>query len=308
MGKLLTINLLSGGTFMQLRTDLALEAREFVDEKEEGVVVKEEEQDGIKISEIKILNQKAAKKMNKPIGTYITAELAPLTDNLRDGDSKAEYIGKLIVPLLPKEGTILIAGIGNETITPDALGPKSADNILATRHITGELKRSLGLSGLRSVAVLAPGVLGQTGIETGELIKSVVESIKPSAVIAIDALASRSLSRLGCTIQISDAGISPGSGVGNHRLSLNKETMGIPVIGIGVPTVVDAQTLALELIPEAKLSYQQKGLVSPRGEQMIVTPREIDLLIERASRLVGMSLNCALHKGLSVEDFCLLLA
>lgn len=308
MGKLLTINLLSGGTFMQLRTDLALEAREFVDEKEEGVVVKEEEQDGIKISEIKILNQKAAKKMNKPIGTYITAELAPLTDNLRDGDSKAEYIGKLIEPLLPKEGTILIAGIGNETITPDALGPKSADNILATRHITGELKRSLGLSGLRSVAVLAPGVLGQTGIETGELIKSVVESIKPSAVIVIDALASRSLSRLGCTIQISDAGISPGSGVGNHRLSLNKETMGIPVIGIGVPTVVDAQTLALELIPEAKLSYQQKGLVSPRGEQMIVTPREIDLLIERASRLVGMSLNCALHKGLSVEDFCLLLA
>ena len=308
MGKLLTINLLSGGTFMQLRTDLALEAREFVDEKEEGVVVKEEEQDGIKISEIKILNQKAAKKMNKPIGTYITAELAPLTDNLRDGDSKAEYIGKLIEPLLPKEGTILIAGIGNETITPDALGPKSADNILATRHITGELKRSLGLSGLRSVAVLAPGVLGQTGIETGELIKSVVDSIKPSAVIAIDALASRSLSRLGCTIQISDAGISPGSGVGNHRLSLNKETMGIPVIGIGVPTVVDAQTLALELIPEAKLSYQQKGLVSPRGEQMIVTPREIDLLIERASRLVGMSLNCALHKGLSVEDFCLLLA
>ena len=210
--------------------------------------------------------------------------------------------------MLPKEGTILIAGIGNETITPDALGPKSADNILATRHITGELKRSLGLSGLRSVAVLAPGVLGQTGIETGELIKSVVESIKPSAVIVIDALASRSLSRLGCTIQISDAGISPGSGVGNHRLSLNKETMGIPVIGIGVPTVVDAQTLALELIPEAKLSYQQKGLVSPRGEQMIVTPREIDLLIERASRLVGMSLNCALHKGLSVEDFCLLLA
>ncbi len=308
MGKLLTINLLSGGTFMQLRTDLALEAREFVDEKEEGVVVKEEEQDGIKISEIKILNQKAAKKMNKPIGTYITAELAPLTDNLRDGDSKAEYIGKLIEPLLPKEGTILIAGIGNETITPDALGPKSADNILATRHITGELKRSLGLSGLRSVAVLAPGVLGQTGIETGELIKSVVESIKPSAVIAIDALASRSLSRLGCTIQISDAGISPGSGVGNHRLSLNKETTGIPVIGIGIPTVVDAQTLALELIPEAKLSYQQKGLVSPRGEQMIVTPREIDLLIERASRLVGMSLNCALHKGLSVEDFCLLLA
>lgn len=293
---------------MQMRTDLALEAREFVDEKESGIAVKEEEQDGIKISEIKILNNNAAKKMNKPIGTYITAELEPLTDNLRDGDAKAEYIGKLIEPLLPKDGTILIAGIGNETITPDALGPKSANNILATRHISGELKRSLGLAGLRSVAVLAPGVLGQTGIETGELIKSVVKSIKPSAVIAIDALASRSLSRLGCTIQISDAGISPGSGVGNHHLSLNKETMGIPVIGIGVPTVVDAQTLALELIPEAELSYPQKGLVSPRGEQMIVTPREIDLLIERASRLVGMSLNCALHKGLSAEDFCMLLA
>lgn len=293
---------------MQMRTDLALEAREFIDEEQRGISVKEDNRHGIKISEIKILNEEAAHQMNKPVGTYITAELEPLTDNLRDGDEKAEYIGELIAPLIPDEGTVLVAGIGNETITPDALGPKSAESILATRHISGELKRSLGLSGLRSVAVLAPGVLGQTGIETGELIKSVVTRIKPCAVIAIDALASRSLSRLGCTIQISDAGISPGSGVGNHRLSLNRESMGIPVIGIGVPTVVDAQTLALELIPEAELSYPQRGLVSPRGEQMIVTPREIDLLIDRASRLVGMSLNCALHEGLSVEDFCMLLA
>ncbi len=293
---------------MQMRTDLALEAREFVDEEQKGVAVKEENRHGMKISEIRILNEEASRQMNKPIGTYITAELEPLTDNLRDGDGKAEYIGELITPLIPEEGTVLVAGLGNETITPDALGPKSAGNVLATRHISGELKRSLGLSGLRSVAVLAPGVLGQTGIETGELIKSVAARIKPCAVIAIDALASRSLSRLGCTIQISDSGISPGSGVGNHRLSLSRKTMGIPVIGIGVPTVVDAQTLALELIPEAELSYPQRGLVSPRGEQMIVTPREIDLLIERASRLVGMSLNCALHKDLSVDDFCMLLS
>lgn len=293
---------------MQMRTDLALEAREFVDEEQKGIFVKEDKRHGIKISEIKILNDEASHQMNKPIGTYITAELEPLTDNLRDADEKAEYIGELIAPLIPDEGTVLVAGLGNDTITPDALGPKSAESILATRHISGELKRSLGLSGLRSVAVLAPGVLGQTGIETGELIKSVVNRIKPCAVIAIDALASRSLSRLGCTIQISDTGISPGSGVGNHRLSLNRETIGIPVIGIGVPTVVDAQTLALELIPEAELSYPQRGLVSPRGEQMIVTPREIDLLIDRASRLVGMSLNCALHKGLSVEDFAMLIS
>ncbi len=293
---------------MQLRTDLALEAREFIDDEQRGVAVREHSSHGMKISEIRILNEEASRQMNKPIGTYITAELEPLTDNLRDGDEKAEYIGGLIAPLIPGEGTVLVAGLGNETITPDALGPKSAGNVLATRHISGELKRSLGLSGLRSVAVLAPGVLGQTGIETGELIKSVAAKIKPCAVIAIDALASRSLSRLGCTIQISDSGISPGSGVGNHRLSLNRETMGIPVIGIGVPTVVDAQTLAVELIPEAELSYSQRGLVSPRGEQMIVTPREIDLLIERASRLVGMSLNCALHKGLSVDDFCMLMS
>lgn len=293
---------------MQMRTDLALEAREFIDETQSGISVKEDNRHGIKISEIKILNEEASKQMNKPVGTYITAELEPLTDNLRDADEKAEYIGELIAPLIPSEGTVLIAGIGNQTITPDALGPKSTESILATRHISGELKRSLGLSGLRSVAVLAPGVLGQTGIETGELIKSVVTRIKPCAVIAIDALASRSLSRLGCTIQISDAGISPGAGVGNHRLSLNKQTMEIPVIGIGVPTVVDAQTLALELIPEAELSYPQQGLVSPRGEQMIVTPREIDLLIDRASRLVGMSLNCALHKGLSVDDFSMLIS
>lgn len=293
---------------MQMRTDLALEARELIDREQKGVSVREESRNGIKISEIRILNEEAANQMNKPVGTYITAELEPLTDNLRDADEKAEYIGELIKPLVPKDGTVLIAGIGNQTITPDALGPKSVESILATRHISGELKRSLGLSGLRSVAVLAPGVLGQTGIETGELIKSVVDRINPCAVIAIDALASRSLSRLGCTIQISDAGISPGSGVGNHRLSLNRQSMGIPVIGIGVPTVVDAQTLALELITESELSRPQRGLVSPRGEQMIVTPREIDLLIDRASRLVGMSLNCALHEGISVDDFSMLLA
>lgn len=295
-------------SFVQLRTDLALEARELIGGEESGVCVREDKQDGIKISEIKILSKAAAERMNKQPGTYITAELAPLTDDLQNGSSKAERIGKLIEPLLPKSGTILVAGIGNETITPDALGPKSVENVLATRHISGELRRSLGLSGLRSVAVFSPGVLGQTGIETGELIKSIVGSIRPSALIAVDALASKSLSRLGCTIQISDTGISPGSGVGNHRLSLNRETMGIPVIGIGVPTVVDAQTLALELINETELSRPGKELVSPRGEQMIVTPREIDLLIKRASRLLGMALNCALHKGFKAEDFELLLS
>lgn len=295
---------------MQMRTDLALEAQEIFGKNLKGIDFSEKTEDDMKISKIKILDEKSARQMNKERGTYITVELKPLTDNYTDADRKAEHIGSLLYSLLPTEGTVLVAGLGNITITPDALGPKSADNVLATRHISGEMKRSLGLDGLRSVAVLSPGVLGQTGIETGELIKSVTKCIAPSAIIAIDALASRSLSRLGCTIQISDAGISPGAGVGNHRLKLNKETMGVPVIAIGVPTVVTAMTLATDLISseDRELNDSIRRMVSPRGEQMVVTPREIDLLIERASYITGMAINCALHRGFSAEDFSALIS
>lgn len=176
--------------------------------------------------------------------------------------------------------------------------------MLATRHIRGELARSTGLDRLRSVAVMRAGVTGQTGIETGELILSVAERIRPAAVIVIDALASRRLERLGCTVQISDTGISPGEGVGNHRAKINRDTVGAPVISIGIPTVVDAFTLAADLLLDSDENSIEliKRSVYPDGRKMVVTPGEVDLLIERGARLVSMAVNLALQPSLTVSD------
>lgn len=201
--------------------------------------------------------------------------------------------------MLPENGTILVIGIGNPDITSDALGPLAAQTVIATRHIFGELAKSTGLSDLRSAAVISPGVLGKTGIETGEVVLSLIKTIDPAAVIAVDALASKSVSRLGTTIQISDSGISPGSGIGNNRLRLNKETLGIPVIGIGIPTVVDAYTLVSDLTGrEAEFDSERN---------LMVTPKEIDLLAERGAKLIGMAINCALQQNYSFEDLARLI-
>ncbi|MBQ1453784.1 MAG: GPR endopeptidase, partial [Ruminococcus sp.] len=232
-------------------------------------------------------------------GTYITIELPSLTDNFRETDDKVKTIGKEIRRLLPVNGLLLVAGLGNENITPDSLGPKTGGRVLATRHISGELARSSGLDRLRPVAVINTGVTGQTGIETGEYILSVVKRIKPNAVVAIDALASRRIERLGRTVQISDAGISPGAGVGNHRTRINQETLGVPVIAIGVPTVVDARTFADDLLGADEM---RRGFSYAQSQPMIVIPREIDLLTERASRLLGFSLNAAMQNSFELKD------
>lgn len=289
---------------MQLRTDLALEAKEIAGEEIGGVEYDTEEFENIKISKMTIKNSAASKKLGKSMGAYITIELPPLTDDFTETDNRIKIIADQIKNLLPKEGLILVAGLGNLEITPDALGPKAASKILATRHIKGELARSAGLDALRPVAVLSPGVLGQTGIETGELILSVAEKIKPAAVIAIDALASRRLERLGCTVQVSDAGIAPGAGVGNNRIKINNDTVGVPVIAIGVPTVVDAVTLAADLLFDSndKTTDFVRQAVSPNGQMMVVTPREIDLLIARGSKLISMALNCALQPDFELRD------
>ncbi len=289
---------------MLLRTDLAIEAKEISGEENTGGVNTYEKRCGIlKINRMEILTQSAAQRLNKSKGNYITIEGMPLTDNYREVPEQIKIISEEIRSLIPQEGSVLVVGLGNINITPDALGPKSMSVVLATRHLTGELMRSTGLDCLRPVAVISPGVLGQTGIETGELITGLVKHLKPSVIIAVDALASRSLSRLGCTIQISDCGISPGAGIGNNRLRLDKDTIGIPVIGIGIPTVVDAATLATDLISSNNNRREElKRSVSPRGERMIVTPSEIDLLIERASQLIGMAINCAVQNKISIKD------
>lgn len=286
---------------MQLRTDLAVEAREIAGENVSGVEFKSYKENNLSISKLKVKNQKAKLSLGKEIGTYITIELPSLTDNFSETDKRLITIGEEIRRLLPVNGLVLVVGLGNTEITPDSLGPKASSRILATRHISGEIARATGLDRLRPVAVIQSGVTGQTGIETGEYIMSIVKRIKPTAVVAIDALASRRLERLGCTLQISDTGISPGAGVGNHRTKINQETIGVPVIAIGVPTVVDIQTLASDLLDNEYTKQTQK-LIRPNNRDMIVIPREIDLLTERASRLIGFALNGALQNEFDLTD------
>jgi len=203
-----------------------------------------------------------------------------------------------------------VAGLGNSEITPDAIGPLTAGKILATRHLGGEFARACGLDSLRSVAAVIPGVLGQTGIDAAELLKSVAASLKPCCLIVVDAFAARSLFRLGNTVQISDAGISPGSGVANARPQLSSETMDLPVISVGVPTVVDGATLAASLSAgeENKEFEELRTMLEPRGAKMMVTPREIDLLVQRAAKMVALAINCALQKDLSSEEILMLQA
>lgn len=289
---------------MNFRTDLAMEAVQLLKQTDSGIKQHKKNVGDLEITQVTIETDAAAQKLGKLKGKYITIELPAFTDNFQNIDDKIEVISKQIRHLLPSEGLIFVVGLGNEAITPDALGPKTIKSILATRHITGEIARSTGLDALRSVAAIAPGVLGQTGIEVSEIIQSIIKKINPTALIVVDALASMETSRLGTTIQICNTGISPGSGVGNARPGLNQESMGVPVIGIGVPTVVDAQTLAKNLLNSDTTRYSEKisQKTAPRGELMMVTPREIDLLIERSSKLLAMSINGALQPNFSVDD------
>ena len=275
---------------MQGRTDLALEAAEqpvrLKSLTNEDIERERVERGSAVLTRIRILSERGEKSLGKPRGTYITVEIPALTDHESELEETARLIGEQIAALLPRKGTVLVVGLGNEAITPDALGPQAAKMVLATRHIRGEFARTAGLEDLRPTAVMAPGVLGNTGVESGEMAEGVID---PAAVVAIDALAAQSLSRLGCTVQLSDTGIAPGSGVGNNRRALNRETLGIPVVAVGVPTVVDAVTLAEELTGREEAA----GEVTPRGAGMM------DLMIRRASRLVAMSVNAALQPAYS---------
>ena len=275
------------------RTDLALENTEIISTTPPGVSVFSEEKDTVKITRIKITNNEGEKAIGKPKGTYITAEVPRFTASSVLDRNTATLLSRELDLLLPKKrDLILVAGLGNTDITPDALGPLVCEKILATRHISKDLANELGLLELKSVAVISPGVLGKTGIETREIIASTVKSISPCAVIIIDALAARNLSRLGCTVQISDSGICPGSGVGNSRAEINEKFLGVPVISLGVPTVVDAKTLVSDLT-------ENSGEDCP---DMIVTPKEIDMMINRACELISASVNLCLQPSFSLDE------
>ena len=282
---------------MQYRTDLACEAASRLGGRLPPDAKQEEQRVGELLIRRLTLGEQSATALSRHAGQYVTVQIPPLTDNDDLTEQWAYTLARELTAMLPAEGPVLVVGLGNEAITPDAFGPRVASMVLATRHIRGEFARSVGLTNLRSVAVLRPDVLGNTGMESSEQAAAVCAQIAPAAVIAVDALAAGSLARLGCTVQLCDSGIAPGSGVGNARVPLGKEQLGVPVIGIGVPTVVDASTLARELI-----GTDGGETASPRGCAMMVTPREIDLLVARAARLVAMTINAALQPDYSPRD------
>ncbi|MGE4353196.1 MAG: GPR endopeptidase [Oscillospiraceae bacterium] len=297
----------------KIRTDLALEAREVWQENAEkttqlaGVKSRDEQKHGYTVTTVSILDEQGEKALCKPIGDYITIELDRLIRREENAFTDcAQLLGEVLSSLLgelPGDKPVLIAGLGNAVITPDAIGPWAVDNVIVTRHLKQHAPKDF--EAFRSVAALRSGVLGTTGIESARLISIVADELQPIAVIAIDALASRNMERLCRTLQITNTGIVPGSGVGNSREALSKATLGVPVIAIGVPTVVDAATLTAELAAHAGVELPADSLQS--GD-MIVTPRDIDRSARDAAKLVGYGVNLALHKGLTVADIDMLLS
>jgi len=321
-----------------IRTDLALEANELfkqsTDEAQRswkeppGVEVENAGNEDIKITRVKVTSPTGESSIGKPMGNYITLEVPKLRENdqvLIENTSKeiAKELSRLI-NIGPKS-TVLVVGLGNWNVTPDALGPKVVSSLMVTRHLLEYVPEQVD-DGVRPVCAVAPGVLGITGIETGEIIKGIVEKIKPDLIIAIDALASRKTDRVSTTIQIADTGISPGSGVGNKRMELSKSTLGVTVIAIGVPTVVDAATMAndtIDMVMDNLIEQASKGtdfynmlknidrnekyelireVLEPYLGNLIVTPKEIDDIIIKISKIIANGLNIALHEGIGLED------
>ena len=287
---------------MNFRTDLALERRGIVNEDIDGIEVTETENDECKTTIIEIETVEAAKRLGKAVGKFITLEMNSFSNEAAVSAGRLKAITESINELLPEgDGTILVAGVGNEDITSDALGPETASLVFATRHIGREVQKAAGFSEkLRPVAVVSAGVLGKTGIESGEYIKSICEAVKPQCVITIDALAAGSVERLGKTVQMSDTGIAPGSGIGNARARIDEDFLGVPVIAIGVPTVVDAISLSSEISGISPEKLDKTKLLN--GERMIVAPKDIDLLVKNASYLLALAINCALQPTLSPEE------
>ena len=269
--------------FMENRTDLALECFESAEKtKLDGVIVRENNAG----TTVEVTNENGALALGKPKGKYVTLNVQSFVTDTNVFDERLNEFSSVLKTVLPKNAaSVLVVGVGNENITADSLGPKTNDYVLATRHILPDLQKSLAADDLFNVATLTTGVLGETGIETAEIVKGIVRQISPDCVIAVDALAASSAERLGTTIQFSDSGISPGSGVGNHRDEISSTTVGVPVIAIGIPTVVST------------------GVISGDGsDTAFVTPREIDRITEQGAKLIGMGINVCLQKSLSVSD------
>lgn len=319
----------------EFRTDLADERRDIYKkanklEEIDGIETQEKEVGkGMKVSTVKVLNRQAEEAIGKPIGSYITIDVTNLkvaeeTEIQQAAEVVAEELKKLIQPLVSQKEDILVVGLGNESVTPDALGPKVVNDIDVTRHIIRYLPQYID-ENARPVSAISPGVLGTTGIETLEIVKGIVENIHPKLLIVIDSLASRSIQRISSSIQLADTGIVPGAGVGNKRKELSKDTVGIPVIAIGIPTVVEAATIAADSIDlfiekmnqglqgentnyseemqkvQKALSELMEGdkyelikqILAPEEYNFIVTPKEIDDLVINMAGVVARGINMA---------------
>ena len=291
---------------MVFRTDLAIElALGLQDTVLQGHQTACFHEDGAVVWHTSITSPEGERLLGKPIGDYFTVEVVPFSHSLTHSAGQAEVVARLLQKLLPdQDGLVLVAGLGNLSITPDALGPKIVDRVLATRHLAGEWEKAAKKDRFRPVAAIAPGVLGQTGIETSEIITCLCEKIKPSCVIILDALAARSVSRLGNTVQLANVGLSPGSGAMNRRRELSQKTLGVPCISMGVPTVCDGVTLGADLLSVQGIEdkEQARALFAGHGAGMLIAPKEIDLLINRAAGMLAMALNRALQPQLTQQE------
>ena len=313
-----------------IRTDLALEDKERFESDNvevQGVSLKEDydEEREIKVTTVRIETENGAKVMRKPVGTYITMEAPNMAVPDEDyHDEISKELAKFLERFVEKDKedySILVVGLGNRKVTPDALGPYVVDNLNITRHIVKEYgKYAMGEEDVRLVSAIVPGVMAQTGMETVEIVKAIVQETKPDMIIAVDALAARSSKRLNRTIQITDTGINPGSGVGNHRNAITRDTVGVPVIAIGVPTVVDAATIVNDTMENLILALESsetlrgvgvvmqgynaaekyelvKELISPHLNGLFVTPKDVDETVKRISYTISEALNMLFSKG-----------
>lgn len=287
-----------------IRTDLALEAHQLWQQNAQkttelpGVVAREGQREGFKVTTVEILDSRGQEALGKPQGRYVTLELGRLTGRGEGFAAACHALARELGDMLHLSGdeSVMVVGLGNTAITPDAVGPEALDSLIVTRHLR-EVMPGL-FDGMRRVSALCPGVLASTGVESAEIVRGVVERTRPHKVIVVDALAARSPDRLCTTLQLADSGITPGSGVGNARAAFNRDSLGVPVIAVGVPTVVDAATFAADMCDKVG----NDDVTLPQNEPFMVTTKDIDADVKHMAKLIGYGINLALHDGFELED------
>lgn len=286
---------------MAKHTDLAMEARELWQHsagrttKLPGVRAGHRQRKGLTLTKVEVLDTVGAQALGKPVGKYVTLEWEKHLLREPDGFSRtAQSLGRQLRRMLPGKGEVLVVGLGNAAVTPDAVGPRAMEHLMVTRHLGKSFPQ------LRAVSAIAPGVLGTTGVESVQIVGAIVEKVKPTCVVVVDALASRSHKRVCAAVQLTDTGITPGSGVGNHRMAFDHSTLGVPVVAVGVPTVIEPDALLENIFEDNDINIGK--IRTNVDKSMIVTPRDIDAKIHLLARLLGYGISLGLHDNLTVSD------